>query len=134
MVLQFSAPAAAGGKAPGQMGCHSLTWRNEHRCSAATSSPQMTSALLKTCHAGVCFSAVSRTPARAAYEGGVLMNPFMNPFVKKISKWMGVSSLALFLLVIALRAAAQAQNPTSIPNGLPSWAYNIPDKDQPPVP
>jgi cytochrome c553 len=25
-----------------------------------------------------------------------------------------------------------AQNPTSIPNGLPSWAYNIPDKVQPP--
>ena len=39
------------------------------------------------------------------------------------------------LLVIALltvAARAQTQNPTSIPNGLPSWAYNIPDKVQPP--
>jgi hypothetical protein len=28
--------------------------------------------------------------------------------------------------------AAAAQVPQSIPNGLPSWAYNIPDKVQPP--
>ena len=28
--------------------------------------------------------------------------------------------------------AALAQAPTSIPNGLPAWAYNIPDKVQPP--
>ena len=27
---------------------------------------------------------------------------------------------------------AAAQAPQSIPNGLPSWAYNIPDKVQPP--
>lgn len=37
-----------------------------------------------------------------------------------------------FALLIALAAAAQ-QNPTSVPNGLPAWAYNIPDKDQPPT-
>jgi cytochrome c553 len=40
-------------------------------------------------------------------------------------------------LLVALGASfslsfCAAQNPTSIPNGLPSWAYNIPDKVQPP--
>ena len=54
--------------------------------------------------------------------------------MNKMNKWIGVSSLGLFVLLIALRAAPQAANPTSIPNGLPSWAYNIPDKDQPPIP
>src|ERR1700686_2530488 len=32
-----------------------------------------------------------------------------------------------------LCSMAAAQTPTSIPNGLPSWAYNIPDKVQPPA-
>lgn len=36
-------------------------------------------------------------------------------------------------LASLLALAAAAQNPTTIPNGLPSWAYNIPDKVQPPV-
>jgi cytochrome c553 len=36
--------------------------------------------------------------------------------------------------LLGLLAAGQAQMPTSIPNGLPAWAYNIPDKDQPPLP
>src|SRR5437879_556815 len=54
--------------------------------------------------------------------------------MNKMSKWIGVSSLGLFVSLIALRAAPQAAKPTSIPNGLPSWAYNIPDKEQPPLP
>ena len=38
------------------------------------------------------------------------------------------------LLVLLFGAVATAQNPTptTIPNGLPEWAYNIPDKVQPP--
>jgi len=43
--------------------------------------------------------------------------------------WMLVS-----LLLMLLGAAAAAQNPAPIPNGLPEWAYNIPDKVQPPEP
>src|ERR1051326_87632 len=37
-------------------------------------------------------------------------------------------------VVVLLVAALGAQNPapTTIPNGLPEWAYNIPDKVQPP--
>lgn len=43
-----------------------------------------------------------------------------------MNHWIRVLSLVfLFALVSA------AQNPTTIPNGLPSWAYNIPDKIQP---
>jgi cytochrome c553 len=34
-------------------------------------------------------------------------------------------------LVSLVPLSAAAQMPTSIPNGLPSWAYNIPDKVQP---
>jgi cytochrome c553 len=56
---------------------------------------------------------------------GVLMN--------KTSQYIRVLSAGLFALSVALLAAAQAQNPTSVPNGLPSWAYNIPDKVQPPA-
>src|SRR5690349_25003769 len=43
-----------------------------------------------------------------------------------------VVMLAFPLLV----AAALAQNPapTTIPNGLPVWAFNLPDKEQPPEP
>jgi cytochrome c553 len=36
-------------------------------------------------------------------------------------------------LVPLLAFTAAAQVPTSVPNGLPSWAYNIPDKVQPPA-
>jgi len=54
--------------------------------------------------------------------------------MKKTNQYIRILSAGLFALSIALLAAAQAQNPTSVPNGLPSWAYNIPDKDQPPVP
>ena len=35
------------------------------------------------------------------------------------------------LLVPLLALTTAAQTPTSVPNGLPSWAYNIPDKVQP---
>jgi cytochrome c553 len=41
--------------------------------------------------------------------------------------WMRIS-----LLVAILALAAVAQTPLTIPNGLPSWAFNIPDKVQPP--
>jgi cytochrome c553 len=40
----------------------------------------------------------------------------------------------LFVSVIVAAAAAQNPAPTTIPNGLPEWAYNIPDKVQPPEP
>ena len=39
-------------------------------------------------------------------------------------------SLVLFASVVA----AQNPTPTAIPNGLPEWAYNLPDKVQPPEP
>ena len=42
--------------------------------------------------------------------------------------WIGILPLALLL-----PSAAAAQMPTSVPNGLPAWAYNIPDKVQPPA-
>jgi cytochrome c553 len=43
-------------------------------------------------------------------------------------------SIRVTLLVVLFGVAAAAQNPTptTIPNGLPEWAYNIPDKVQPP--
>jgi cytochrome c553 len=44
-----------------------------------------------------------------------------------------IGAALLFALMAGIPAAAQSQTPTSIPNGLPSWAYNIPDKDQPPA-
>jgi cytochrome c553 len=47
----------------------------------------------------------------------------------KMSNWIRVSLLISFL---PLATIGQTQTPTSIPNGLPSWAYNIPDKVQPP--
>lgn len=41
--------------------------------------------------------------------------------------------LLLLGTLLAVAAAAQnLQNPQSVPNGLPPWAYNIPDKAQPP--
>jgi cytochrome c553 len=45
-----------------------------------------------------------------------------------MSNWIKVLPLAPLL---ALATAAQV--PQSVPNGLPSWAYNIPDKVQPPT-
>src|SRR5207244_268259 len=44
-----------------------------------------------------------------------------------MSTWIRVLPLASLL---ALDAAAQV--PQTVPNGLPAWAYNIPDKVQPP--
>ena len=46
------------------------------------------------------------------------------------------NSITAVCLVSLFAAAAAAQNPapTTIPNGLPEWAYNIPDKVQPPEP
>lgn len=46
------------------------------------------------------------------------------------------NSICVLLFVSLVVAAAAAQNPppTTIPNGLPEWAYNIPDKVQPPEP
>jgi cytochrome c553 len=44
-----------------------------------------------------------------------------------MSNWIRVLSLVSLLAV-----AAAAQVPLSVPDGLPSWAYNIPDKVQPP--
>jgi cytochrome c553 len=40
----------------------------------------------------------------------------------------------LSLVLLASVVAAQNPTPTTIPNGLPEWAYNIPDKVQPPEP
>ena len=42
----------------------------------------------------------------------------------------------MLFAVVLVTAAVRAQNPTptTIPNGLPEWAYNIPDKVQPPEP
>ncbi|HZP32756.1 MAG TPA: hypothetical protein VFB23_05260 [Candidatus Acidoferrales bacterium] len=52
-----------------------------------------------------------------------------------MSKWTGAAPVAsLCVTLIGLIAFAQAQMPTAIPNGLPDWAYNIPDKHQPPLP
>ena len=45
-----------------------------------------------------------------------------------MNHWIRVLSLAFLFAVVSA-----AQNPTTIPNGLPSWAYNIPDKVQPPA-
>src|SRR5262245_7598951 len=44
--------------------------------------------------------------------------------------------LKVLLLIALFASAVAAQNPTPtmIPNGLPEWAYNIPDKVQPPEP
>jgi cytochrome c553 len=38
------------------------------------------------------------------------------------------------LVLLTSVVAAQNPTPTTIPNGLPEWAYNIPDKVQPPEP
>ena len=46
------------------------------------------------------------------------------------------STFRILLSIALLTATVRAQNPTptTIPNGLPEWAYNIPDKVQPPEP
>jgi cytochrome c553 len=46
------------------------------------------------------------------------------------------NALGMLLSVLLVTADVRAQNPTptTIPNGLPEWAYNIPDKVQPPEP
>lgn len=41
--------------------------------------------------------------------------------------------IAILPLAFVLSSISAAQTPQSIPNGLPSWAYNIPDKVQPPT-
>jgi cytochrome c553 len=46
----------------------------------------------------------------------------------QLGHWINVLLLAPLLV-----AAVAAQTPLSIPNGLPSWAFNIPDKVQPPT-
>jgi cytochrome c553 len=40
----------------------------------------------------------------------------------------------LSLVLFASASTAQNPTPTTIPNGLPEWAFNIPDKVQPPEP
>jgi cytochrome c553 len=42
--------------------------------------------------------------------------------------------ISLLVSLFAVAAAAQNPAPTTIPNGLPEWAFNIPDKVQPPEP
>ena len=44
------------------------------------------------------------------------------------------SLVIVTITLFAAAAAAQNPAPTTIPNGLPEWAYNIPDKVQPPEP
>ena len=48
-----------------------------------------------------------------------------------MSTWI---KIALPVALFAVTAAAQNPVPQTIPNGLPEWAYNIPDKVQPPEP
>jgi cytochrome c553 len=43
-----------------------------------------------------------------------------------------VATLVVTFLVALAAVRAQNPTPTTIPNGLPEWAYNIPDKVQPP--
>ena len=42
--------------------------------------------------------------------------------------------IAMLLPLLAISVSAQNPTPTEIPNGLPAWAFNIPDKVQPPEP
>lgn len=41
-------------------------------------------------------------------------------------------SIRLLALAFAITFAGVAQTPLTVPNGLPAWAFNIPDKVQPP--
>ena len=45
-----------------------------------------------------------------------------------MAQWIKILPFALLTAM-----AAAAQTPQSVPNGLPSWAYNIPDRVQPPA-
>jgi cytochrome c553 len=47
---------------------------------------------------------------------------------------MRISTVVLACLGWAAAVAAQNPPPTTIPNGLPEWAFNLPDKIQPPEP
>src|ERR1700675_2498899 len=40
--------------------------------------------------------------------------------------------IVVLLLVSLITLVSPAQTPLTVPNGLPSWAFNIPDKVQPP--
>jgi cytochrome c553 len=51
--------------------------------------------------------------------------------VKLAGSCLGILLLASLLIAAA---AAQVAQPQAIPNGLPAWAYNIPDRVQPPNP
>lgn len=42
------------------------------------------------------------------------------------------TNVLLLILLLTMVVAAQNPAPTTIPNGLPEWAFNIPDKVQPP--
>ena len=46
-----------------------------------------------------------------------------------MKNWISIVTLASILAVIC---SAQNPAPTTVPNGLPDWAFNIPDKVQPP--
>ena len=46
-----------------------------------------------------------------------------------MSNWIRVLPLSSLFAV----AAAAQHAPLTVPEGLPSWAYNIPDKVQPPT-
>jgi len=47
-------------------------------------------------------------------------------------RYFSASRIGVLPAAVLLSTAAAAQVPVSIPNGLPAWAYNIPDKIQPP--
>jgi len=44
-----------------------------------------------------------------------------------------ITGFRILLSAAVMALALSAQAPLTIPNGLPSWAYNIPDKVQPPA-
>jgi len=44
-----------------------------------------------------------------------------------MTRWIGILYFASLL-----SSVVPAQAPLSVPNGLPAWAFNIPDKVQPP--
>src|ERR1044072_2987583 len=54
--------------------------------------------------------------------------------LSKMTPTEGAFFMRVTLLVLLFGVVVIAQNPTptTIPNGLPEWAYNIPDKVQPP--
>ncbi len=44
-----------------------------------------------------------------------------------------ITGFRILLSAAVMSVVVAAQTPLTIPNGLPSWAYNIPDKVQPPA-